>query len=293
MSRQTPFIACICITAIAVCIVMPSCRKADSSAEMVDKWVGREFLFPESCTFSVSDNLFDINVFDADFKIITYIDSNGCQACNMKLQAWQHAIDSFKSIAGKDVEFLMIINSEETNDLSHIITQYAFTYPVVFDSSDVFNRLNNFSDNVNYQSFLLDSENKIIAIGNPVLNQSIYKLYHKIISGSDTLDYPRYINIVPSTRSLGALSPGDSVSVVFTAQNTCDSTLYVESATRSCPCIYNYTVLDSIAPLSSAEIIVHYTADSITGPFNRSLNIFFKGKDHPATLYVNGYVNKH
>ena len=46
MSRQTPFIACICITAIAVCIALPSCRKADSSAERVKQWIGREFLFP-------------------------------------------------------------------------------------------------------------------------------------------------------------------------------------------------------------------------------------------------------
>ncbi len=46
--------------------------------------------------------------------------------------------------------------------------------------------LNHFPSDVNFQTFLLDSQNKVLAIGNPVHNKKVRDLYLQIIAGQQT-----------------------------------------------------------------------------------------------------------
>ena len=58
-----------------------------------------------------------------------------------------------------------------------------FTYPICFDEMDDFNKLNRFPSDMTFQTFLLDKENRVIDIGNPVHNLNIWKLYMNTIKG--------------------------------------------------------------------------------------------------------------
>ena len=58
-----------------------------------------------------------------------------------------------------------------------------FDYPVCIDEKDSINKLNHFPVEMRFQTLLLDKENKVLAIGNPVQNPKIKELYLKIISG--------------------------------------------------------------------------------------------------------------
>lgn len=69
--------------------------------------------------------------------------------------------------------------------MSYILKRDGFGYPVCIDQSDTFNKLNHFLDEMAFQTFLLDRNNRIIALGNPVLNPNIKKLYWNIIQGKD------------------------------------------------------------------------------------------------------------
>jgi hypothetical protein len=57
-----------------------------------------------------------------------------------------------------------------------------FNYPAFIDEKDEINSLNQFpSGNRQFQCFLLDKENRVEIIGNPILNPQIEKLYKQKI----------------------------------------------------------------------------------------------------------------
>jgi hypothetical protein len=51
-------------------------------------------------------------------------------------------------------------------ELRYLTRRDKFTYPVCFDEQDELNRLNRFPSDMTFQTFLLDKENKVVAIGN-------------------------------------------------------------------------------------------------------------------------------
>lgn len=59
----------------------------------------------------------------------------------------------------------------------------SFSFPVCIDEEDRVNKLNNFPKEMAFQTFLLDNDNKVIAMGNPILNPQIKELYLRIIGG--------------------------------------------------------------------------------------------------------------
>ena len=119
---------------------------------------------------------------DADYKIITYIDSAGCVPCRMKLSAWKEVINEYNGISNSDIEFLMIINaSAKSRDLKIILNQYEFPHRVLFDPSNKFHDSNALSGDDNFQTFLVDSNNHIVAVGNPADNPKVRVFYKKVI----------------------------------------------------------------------------------------------------------------
>ena len=63
----------------------------------------------------------------------------------------------------KDVEFALIYED--------------FKHPVCIDKNGEILKLNDFPADITLHTFLLDNENKVLAIGNPIYNESIAKLY--------------------------------------------------------------------------------------------------------------------
>lgn len=52
-----------------------------------------------------------------------------------------------------------------------------FDFPVVIDEENQLNKLNNFSNNDIFHCFLLNKQNRIKIIGNPIYNTKIKELY--------------------------------------------------------------------------------------------------------------------
>ena len=61
-----------------------------------------------------------------------------------------------------------------------LLERHKFIYPVCFDEEDSLNKLNHFPTDMAFQTFLLNSDNKVLAIGNPI-NPKVKELYLKII----------------------------------------------------------------------------------------------------------------
>ena len=89
------------------------------------------------------------------------------------------------SLSDGKVPFLFYFHPKDIKELRYLTRKDGFTYPVCFDGKDDFNRLNHFPEDMMFQTFLLDKENKVVAIGNPVLNPKVKELYVRLLAGSE------------------------------------------------------------------------------------------------------------
>lgn len=170
------------LAVLLVMVVLGACTKRSKQKSVVEEWVGKELIIPDGLTFQIQDIPISYDFNNADFKIVTYIDSTGCTNCKMKLHEWNRFIDDIKKITDAHVNFLMIINSSRLNKIKFLLKSNYFSNVVSIDTHDIFNKSNKLSIHSRYHTFLIDKNNKILAIGNPVYNSKIRRLYGKIIT---------------------------------------------------------------------------------------------------------------
>lgn len=66
---------------LCVFALFPSCKESekDKIARLVEEWEGKEILFPTHSIFTIQGkDTVDFSLADADYKVVTYIDSVGC-----------------------------------------------------------------------------------------------------------------------------------------------------------------------------------------------------------------------
>lgn len=176
--------------------------KAKEIEEFIENFVGTSVVIPLDFVCRIIDSTITYRGCNiADYKIITYVDSTGCTSCRLKLQEWDDIIQDYNSIA--DVDFLMIVESNNATEILQLLRNNLFNYPVAIDSAQYFKKHNKLSCNSSVHTFLVDNENKILVIGNPVINPKIQTLYRNIISENNDIDlYQNYLCRRP-IRSLG------------------------------------------------------------------------------------------
>lgn len=73
--------------ALILLFMLLSCKnhKRENISSILQHWEHREILFPTNNIFSIQGrDTVDYSI-DADFKILTYVDSTGCTSCRLKL----------------------------------------------------------------------------------------------------------------------------------------------------------------------------------------------------------------
>ena len=121
-----------------------------------------------------------------EYTIMTYVDSVGCTSCKLQLPTWKRLISMVDTVAAGKVSFLFVFHPKNKKEISFLLKRDRFLYPVFIDEKGDFDALNHFPSDVNFQTFLLDSQNKVLAIGNPVHNKKVRDLYLQIIAGQQT-----------------------------------------------------------------------------------------------------------
>ncbi len=109
-----------------------------------------------------------------------YVDSSGCTPCKMNLYQWKQVMSEYKNYFDS-LAFVFIIHSENPKKIDIICEQNQFDYPVFYDRFGKMGKLNDLPHDVALQTFLLDEENKIKLIGNPLLYPKLMDLYTDVI----------------------------------------------------------------------------------------------------------------
>ena len=127
-----------------------------------------------------TDTVLSVDIWKEPYKILTYIDSIGCSACQMDIPLWVELIDSCKQ-QQFNVTFIFVIHSDDFVKLSSDIRFFNFDHPLIYDYQNSFDKINNFPPPP-YRSFLLDKDNKVKIVGSPIYYPKIWQLYKDILS---------------------------------------------------------------------------------------------------------------
>lgn len=163
-----------------ISIIFISCNTKEQEArQIVKQWLGKEIILPDSLKGSQQDSLWR-NMLNKDFKILTFIDTNDCTECRLKLYEWKKHIQSIDSFHSNH-SFIFIVHAKDYHLIETIKKKNKFNYPIIYDYKNKIGSINQFPPNPHFQTFLLDRNNKVILIGNPINNTQLWNLYKQII----------------------------------------------------------------------------------------------------------------
>lgn len=264
---------------------------------IVKKWLGKEVKIPDDYIYRIRDTAFDYDIDDADYKIVTYLDSTGCTACRMKLSDWNDVVNELKAVPDVSVNFVMILNSIDDRKTNRLLRVDNFRHPVVFDVKNEFATINELPCRLDCQTFLLDADNKIVALGNPTTNPKIRKLYKRIVAGESRHDSEVKSDIVkiglcprPSL-SLGLLTVGDTVCATIELRNNDTVPIHIEDVVPSCGCVIAKPSTRLIAPAETASIDLSICPkDSSSAIFQQTFDIFYEEREKPETITIHGFI---
>lgn len=263
---------------------------SDRAAEIVEEWQGKEIKLPAAMTNVMTGDT--INVADADFTILTYVDSIGCTKCKMKLPIWKEFLGSLDSIADSDVRFLMVVNSSDFKELQYIFKSNAFEYPVFADVENLVDKANNLPEETAFRTFLLDRNKKVVAIGSPVYSTQMGKLYKSIISGQMSVSQRTgdAVTVSENMVNLGTLRPRETARHEIEFTNSGNDTVRIDKTVSSCECTELSFQKKIIPPQSQVKATLIFSGDTIAGDFERTIHVYYKDFEYPTIINVSGNI---
>ena len=284
---------------LAIGLSLCSCSRRNTTKkkieEMVKSWQEKEIIFPEGLIFTKhGKDTIGYNIPASEYKIILYVDSVGCTECKLQLHKWKEFITEVDSLTNGAVPVLFFFYPKDLREISFLLRRDSIHIPVCIDKQNRMNRINHFPSHQMYQCFLVDKENKVIYIGNPVHNRKIRDIYLSTISNG------KYSPLVQSSGitqvkvdqteiNLGVLKKGYSPKTCITIRNIGKSPLIIHDARTSCGCVHIDYIKQPVASNNTTEINLTYHADK-TGPINKTVSIYGNIDSSPLIVHLKGEV---
>lgn len=264
--------------------------------ETVTYWQKREILFPSDTVFVSYSRKYGekkMSLPKGEYSIFCYVDSTGCMSCKLQLDKWGEFINQIDSISSNRVPFIFVFQSALKSDLIHFLKKVGFEYPLFIDTKNSFDSLNGFPTDIQYQTFLLDRNNKVLSIGNPIYNPGVRELYMDIIQGKvirreKNLNQTKTkVSVSTTDISLGSFNWEQEQTTSFVFKNTGNAPLVIQNVITSCGCLTVDYPKEPVPPLHEAILKVKYKADQ-PGYFNKTIIVYCSADSSPFKLKVSG-----
>jgi hypothetical protein len=212
-------------------------------------------------------------------------------SCKLNLAKWKIYIDQLKKESSAKVKFELFVGIKDVQTIHNLLSEDRFTYPIYIDTQDSLNILNRFPADENFHTFLLDQDNKVLAIGNPVLNPKIKELYLNIIQGKDVTGKQAIsettVSIDNAIRSLGSFNWQQAQQTTFTLKNTGKHPLRITDVITSCGCTTVEFPKEAIESGDNAILHVKYQADSPES-VDTTIKVYANVAESPILLRIIG-----
>lgn len=285
----------ICILVTIFLLIVFSCKENTSNEiiSIVEKWNNREIIYPHHVSFTIlgEDTIQAFPVQGNKYSILTYVDSIGCMSCKLQLREWMAFIDELDSQSKSSIPVYFFLRPKNKKEMINILKRDQFRYPVCIDEQDSLNALNHFPDAISFNTFLLDQNNRVIAMGNPILNSQIKKLYFSILFGeqkrNDASSFKTKIVISDSVIDMGRFSWNEENKNIVVVKNTGNFPLIINNITTSCGCTSIEYDKSPVTPQDSITINIIYKAEH-PGHFNKTITMYCNTENSPLRLNISG-----
>lgn len=271
-------------------LLLVSCKETENERvkRLVREWDGREIVYPVNMDFTTLGR--DTNYLPKnEYTIVAYVDSVGCTSCKLQLVQWKKLIALLAS--AKNTSVLFFLHPKDKKEIAYALRRDDFTYPVYIDTMDAFSKLNKLPQEEMFQTFLLDKDNKVIAIGNPVHNPKVKELYLKIIMGDKAPQKEVKIQTTAmcsnTSVDMGTFDWHQEQKSTFTLTNTGSSPLVITDVVTSCGCTTVDYGKEPVRPGSSVTLKVNYKADH-PEHFNKTITVYCNTEPSPLKLRIAG-----
>ena len=284
----------LCLCFLNILLFLFSCQKTPQEhiTQLVEEWQGKEVRFPENPVFTrqLGDTV-DYRIPETEYKVLVYVDSIGCTSCKLQLPKWKEFITYVDSVSGGQVPFLFFFQSKDNKELRYILKRDNFRLPVCVDSQNEFGKLNRFPSEQMFQTFLLDKDNRVKVIGNPIHNLSVKELYLKEIAGVKETETLALTQLIPDQEEydMGIVAENETKKQKVLLKNTGDVPFIIKGITTSCDCTTAEYDWKEIAPDEQKEMVVYYKAEQ-PGDFWRTVTVYGNIPDQSLTLSLVGRV---
>ena len=276
--------------------ILSSCQESREEAmlRLVNEWNGKEIKFPSHSTFTVlGKDTVDFSFADTDYKVLTYIDSMGCASCKLQLPRWKEWVHEVDSLTDGQVPFLFYLHPKDMKELRYLTRRDGFSYPVCYDEKDELNRLNRFPSDMTFQTFLLDRNNRVVAMGNPIHNPKVKELYLDLITGKESTkktSTTTRVKVNQTTIDFGGFPKTEKQERTFILTNTGNQLLVIQDVTTSCGCTKVEYKKEPVRPGATLELKVIYEAEQAEH-FNKAIMVYCNADNSPLRLTVKGNAN--
>ena len=276
------------------CSLLYACQNQyeKRDVQMVQEWHGKTIEFPTDCIFTrYAIDTIDYQMPQSSYKVLVYVDSIGCVSCKLQLPKWKKFIKTVDSISNKGVPFIFFFNTKYDKEIYYILKRNKFDYPVCIDKDDKLNKLNTFPKYNSFQTFMLDEENKVCIIGNPIYNLNIQDLYLKKIE--NCFNEKKLLNTIVKVDvfdyDLGIVSKKTVKEQIVTLYNRGEYPFYIRGVTTSCDCIEAFYDWIEIPVGKDKVVTVQYEAEQ-EGEFLRTITIYGNIPEKQLVLNFAGIV---
>ena len=260
---------------------------------LVKEWNSKEIRFHDNPVFThfVTDTV-PYRIPRTDYKVVVFVDSVGCISCKLQLPRWKEFMRDVDSLSEGNIPFIFFFQTKDVRELRYILRRDNFSHPVCIDTEDSFNKLNSFPNVMTFQTFLVDSANRVKVIGNPIHNLSVKDLYIKELTGIKSNPLP-ITTIHPDSMEYhyGTVGENKTKSKNIILHNTGKEKFRIKGVTTSCDCITVEYGWDEIPPGEKAAMTVEYKAEE-PGDFWRTITIYGNIPEKSVTLDFWGTVRK-
>lgn len=165
------------ISIVVLSIFTISCNR-NKNKQFVKEREGSSLILPEIKELLYKDSLYKnkIPFHRAPLKITTFIWGD-CHVCIKDLKKWEEFYNIAKNNKKLQIHFYLYATDIKLF-VNNLYTEEIHKFPLIIDQNFNYLENNNLPQkNKNFQTFLVDSNNKVILIGNPTLNNKLKKLY--------------------------------------------------------------------------------------------------------------------
>lgn len=189
------------------------------------------------------------------------------------------------------LSFAFFFHPKNIKELQYKFFRDNFTFPICLDFNDEFNNINKFPTKEEFHTFLLDSQNCVVAIGSPIQNPQVKILYYSIVRPNGKGKESKSIVQMDKTEhDFGVVSLGKQYKCDFIMTNISQESLEIKTILTSCECTTVECDNFLLSSGESARITVFFKEISVLGDFYRTISIFYKGDDIPIILSIKGRI---